>query len=127
MIAHRIATLADVAATARTYGLSLPLRDFLDGFYENPRPTALADEPPLLAATLHDDGFADTYLAAVCDHLCRENRFPCPVWVERPERRLSKPWFAARTHGLRMIHLQESPPAFRERDIFVSANALSRA
>jgi hypothetical protein len=37
------------------------------------------------------------------------------------------PWFAMKCHGGRMCMLIESPPAFRERNIFVSANALSRA
>jgi len=36
-------------------------------------------------------------------------------------------WFAMKCHGGRMCMLIESPPAFRERNIFVSANALSRA
>jgi hypothetical protein len=34
-------------------------------------------------------------------------------------------FFAAKTNALRMLHLMDSPAAFRERNIFVSANALS--
>jgi len=127
MIARRISRLSDVAEMARQEGnLSFPLRDFLDGFYTDPACEKLSDEPGLLARVLADDGFADAYLAAVCDHLCRQYKFPRPAWTKTPARILRKPHFAARTHGLRMILLQESPPAFRERNIFVSANTLSR-
>jgi hypothetical protein len=37
------------------------------------------------------------------------------------------PWFAAKSPNLKAILLQESPAAFRVRNLFVSANALSRA
>ncbi len=128
MIAQRISRLSDVAEMARQKGnLSFPLRDFLDGFYAAPSDDKLSGEPELLAEALGDDGFADAYLAAVCDHLCRQYTLLRPAWVKTPARILRKPHFAARTHGLRMILLQESPPAFRERNIFVSANTLSRA
>ena len=128
MIAERVANLAEVARLAAEEGsISFPLRDFLDGFYASPSPARLAEEPRLLCSELHDDGFADAYLAAACDHLCRRYRFQRPAWVKSAGRILSKPYFAAKTLPLRMVLLQESPPAFRERNIFVSANALSRA
>jgi hypothetical protein len=127
MIAKRVASLADVASLAAEEGsLSFPLRDFLDGFQSEPHPAKLAKEPPKLSAILRDDGLADAYLAAVCDHLCRRHRLVPPAWISDPSRILRMPHFAAKTHGLRMILLQESPAAFRERNIFVSANALSR-
>jgi hypothetical protein len=40
---------------------------------------------------------------------------------------LRNPWFAMKSHGGRMCMLIESPAAFRESKIFISANALSRA
>lgn len=128
MIAQRIASLQEVAGAVREgEKLRDPLRDFLDGFYADPRPERLAEEPPLLAGALNDGGFADAYLAAVGDHLSRRHRLPRPAWVNGPARVLKHPYFAAKTHALRMIYLQESPSAFRERNIFVSANTLSRA
>jgi hypothetical protein len=128
MIAERIATLKMVAEMVERDGqLSFALRDFLDGFYEAPSCDKLTDEPPFLTNSLHDDGFADAYLAAVCDHLCRKFQLPPPPWIHHPLRILKKPYFAAKTVPLRMLYLQESPTAFRKRNIFVSENALSRA
>jgi len=128
MSVERISSLKEVAEAARgEKSFSYPLRDFLDGFYADPKPEKLFDEPPLLIDSIKDEGLADAYLAAVCDQLCRQYRFRRPSWIRKSRRVLKKPYFAAKTHGLRMIYLQESPPAFRERNIFVSANTLSRA
>jgi hypothetical protein len=128
MIAERIASLAEVAQIALQEGsLSFALRDFLDGFYADVNLQKLSEEPQHISAALDDNGFADAYLAAVCDHLCRLYALPKPDWIFALGRILQRPHFAAKTHGLRMVLLQESPPAFRERNIFVSANALSRA
>jgi hypothetical protein len=128
MIAERIASLAEVARIALQEGsLSFALRDFLDGFYADVNLQKLSEEPQHISAALDDNGFADAYLAAVCDHLCRLYALPKPNWIFAPGRILQRPHFAAKTYGLTMVLLQESPPAFRERNIFVSANALSRA
>ncbi len=127
MIASRLFSLREVAETACLEGsLSHALRDFLDGFHAMPLEEKLRDEPMMLAEVLKDHGVADAYLAAVCDHLCRQYRFSRPEWVKSPLRVLEKPYFAAKTHGLRMIYLQESPTAFKQRNLFVSANTLSR-
>lgn len=128
MNAKRISSLSEVAEIARKDGrLSYALRDFLDGFYAEPAEEKVRDEPPFLTSALDDGGLADAYLAAVCDHLCRQYHLPRPAWIKDPLRVLRTPYFAAKTHGLRMIYLQESPTAFRQRNIFVSANALARA
>ena len=128
MIVERVASLAEVAEIALQEGsLSFALRDFLDGFYADTDLQKLSEEPQRISAALDDNGFADAYLAAVCDHLCRRYALHKPDWIFAPGRIIQSPHFAAKTHGLRMVLLQESPPAFRERNIFVSANALSRA
>ena len=128
MIAPRLQSLQEVAAAVLGgQQFNFALRDFLDGFYADPRPEKLKDEPSFLQASLGDSGFADAYLAAVCDHLCRERHFVRPGWIGNPARILKMPYFAARSHGLRMIYLQESPTAFKQRNIFVSSNTLTRA
>jgi hypothetical protein len=101
------------------------IANFLDRFKNDPTPEMLSEEPPILREILNDNGFADASAAAA--HFCQLDGIPFPSWVDKNSRRLKSPWFAAKSHNLRMIILQESPAAFRIRNLFVSANALSRA
>ena len=103
------------------------LRDFLDRFRETPSCDLIAEEPSRLEPQLRDEGRADAFLASTAAYLAQKHQFPTPAWASGNSRALEKPWFAAKTHNLRMILLQESPAAFRIRNLFVSANALSRA
>lgn len=117
--------VARIARDADTLGFSIA--GFLDEFYAEPLPERLAEEPRSLTAMLGDDGLADAYLAGIADHLSRQYHFKPPAWISGPGRILTNPWFALESHGGRMCMLIESPSAFRERNIFISANALSRA
>jgi hypothetical protein len=104
------------------------LSNFLDEFYAAPSAEALAAIPPLLAPALGDIGrVQDAYLAATAEELARANRFRSPAWTSAEERRLHRPWFASSLAALRAVLILESPAAFRSRNLFVSANALTRA
>jgi len=121
-------TLAEVAANCRdAEALSFSIPGFLDEFYAEPLAERLEEEPRSLTAMLADEGLADAYLAGIAEHLSRQYKLKPPAWVFGPGRTLANPWFALKSHGGRMCMLIESPPAFRERNIFISANALSRA
>lgn len=52
--------------------------------------------------------------------------FP-PRWAWAEDRKLKSPWFAHPGPNVRAMLLAESPAPFRERNLFVSENALSRA
>lgn len=69
----------------------------------------------------------DAYLAALAESLCRECGMRPPAWTEQAVYYLKQPWFAGGLENLKAILLAESPAAFRRRNLFVSANALSRA
>ncbi len=103
------------------------VRDFLDQFRHEPDIRLIEDEPARLNSILNDDGVADAYLASVAASLAHEQNWPAPVWARGSARALEKPFFAAKTPKLKAVLLQESPVEFRIRNIFVSANALSRA
>jgi hypothetical protein len=121
-------TLAEVAAIGSdAERLGYAVAEFLDEFYAEPLAERLAEEPRGLTEVLGDEGLADAYLAGIADHLSRAYKLRPPDWVSQPARVLAKPWFALKSHGGRMAMLIESPPAFRERNIFISANALNRA
>jgi hypothetical protein len=99
------------------------LREFLDEFYcgnSDMRARAIASVPTPI------DPIHDAYLAAVAEHLALRFGVSVPQWVEEPDRFLAKPFFAGGLESLKAILLVESPLAFRRRQIFVSANALSR-
>lgn len=120
-------TIAEVATLTRdAESLSYSIPEFLDEFYAEPLAERLVEEPLRLKELLDDDGLADAYLAGIADHLSRQYGLRPPAWVSGPGRILTNPWFALKSHGGRMCMLIESPAAFRERNIFVSANALSR-
>jgi hypothetical protein len=121
----RPATLQDVAVRTQSGESFDPLlREFLDNFYladADGRTSAIREQPVAIGA-VHD-----AYLAAVAEHLALRFGLPIPPWSDEPERFLSRPFFAGAFETLKAILLVESPLAFRRRQIFVSANALSRA
>jgi hypothetical protein len=124
----RPASLAEVASQAAA-GDSFDrcLSNFLDAFYAAPVSTSLAAEPSLLAPSFGESGhLQDAYLAATAEELARRFQFLRPSWTAGEARVLHKPWFATPLVSVRALLLLESPPSFRARNLFVSANALSR-
>lgn len=115
------------AGISDTESFGYRIRDFLDRFRDSPSFDLIAEEPRLLKDILNDEGRADAFLASTAAYLAQKHNFPIPAWARGTSRALARPWFAAKTHNLRMILLQESPAAFRVRNLFVSANALHRA
>lgn len=92
----------------------------MDGFYPKPAEGAIAEEPKKISS------YYDSYLAAVADDWYRRYRWLLTKWCLEENRFLKEPFFAVKTHALHMLYLMDSPAAFRERNIFVSSNALSR-
>lgn len=126
-IAERIVSLAEVAECSdNSEHFSLSFRDFLDGFYADPSDEKLRDEPADLRATLNDGGHANAFLAATAEYLARCYKLTVPRWSMNPARILARPRFAMKTHEGRMFLLLESPPEFRARNIFISADSLTR-
>ena len=126
-VAQRVPNLKTVANLTLSGGeFSYAIRDFLDGFIENPNREAIVDEPPFLDGKVPDGLRLDAYLAAVAEHLCRAHHFSFPTWVGNERRFLKLPWFAMKSHQGRMLLLMDSPSAFRARNLFVSADALKR-
>lgn len=103
------------------------LADFLDEFRLCGRPGSMAEEPERLSVRFDRGEVADAYLAAVAVSLAREAGFAPPAWVWAEDRKLRAPWFASPGLAIRAMLLLESPAPFRERNLFVSENALSRA
>lgn len=125
---RRPSSLAEVARLAEdARGFHVNLRDFLDQFRIDRRADMLADEPRPVAARYEGGEVADAYLAAVAVSLAREIGVIPPAWARSESRKLRFPWFAHRGPALRATLLVESPAPFRERNLFVSENALSRA
>jgi len=128
---RRPATLAAVVERAATPDdLGLNLDEFLDhvnwlakrrGLREKLR-AALRREPPPSG-----DAAMDAYLAATAAHLAAQHGLRPPRWVDRPGRRLQRPWFALSAPWARAWLLRDSPPAFRERNLFTEESPLRRA
>jgi hypothetical protein len=125
---RRPRSLAEVATWSETrQAFTRHLADFLDQFYLERRPEMLAEEPGRLSGRIDEGEVADAYLAATAVTLTRLVDTRPPGWAWEESRKLRQPWFASRGRAIRATLLLESPAAFRERNLFVSANALSRA
>lgn len=121
-------SLAEVAArTEDRDEFDFHIAEFLDEFYLKRRPAMLSEEPGLLRTKIENGEVADAYLAATAVSLARLISQVPPAWARKPERALRLPWFAHPGRSIRATLLAESPAPFRERNLFVSENALSRA
>lgn len=124
----RPASLAAVAEqTLAGASFDLALRDFLDEARAQPGAARICAEPARLRERAAHGDLMDAYLAATAESLAAELGLACPPWVDGEGRALRRPWFAVPWQGLRAVLLIESPAPFRARNLFVSANALSRA
>lgn len=120
-----LAEVAQLALDGESFDLALA--NFLDEFYARPNPEALTESPVLLAPSFGRKGeVQDAYLAATAQELARAYHFSVPAWVATETRRLHRPWFASPLASLRAVLIVESPPSFRERNLFVSQNVLTR-
>jgi hypothetical protein len=68
----------------------------------------------------------DAALAALTEHLARRDGWVLPAWARKPGRYSVKWWFVTPLRGMHPTALQESPPSFRTRGVFITAGALSR-
>lgn len=126
-IIRRPSSLAEVARWTLEDGeFDLHLRDFLHEFAACNQFAMLCEEPALLCEAFADEVVRDAYLAATAAYLAGTIRREAPHWAFDDNRRARRAWFAA-PYGetLQMMLLHESPPEFRERNLFVSANALT--
>lgn len=105
----------------------IELGDFLDSFYRRPTADAVSEEPLLLQGSHPHGAILDAFGAATAEHLCRRFGLPIPAWVYERSRYLDRPFFAMDAPSFRATLLLESPVEFRSRNLFVTANALSRA
>ena len=119
-------TLAEVATVSESLeDFHNHLRDFLHAFKAAPVCEKIAAEPVLMRARFAGGELADAYVAAVAVELSFDLAEARPAWTRKPGRALANPWFAAKSDELRVVLLHESPAGFRERNLFVSENALS--
>lgn len=105
------------------------MRNFLDAFYaadKKHRVQMLQKEPGKLRTCLNDEGVADAYLAAPANYLASQFQISSPLWAQGTDRRPDKPWFVLNHPDARMWLITPSPAAFRERDRFISEDALTR-
>ena len=125
---RRPSSLAEVAAWAESReAFCYHFADFLDQFYLERRREMLTEEPRRLEGRIEEGNVADAYLAATAVALAREIHVNPPSWAWQESRKLRTPWFASQGNAVRATLLAESPAPFRERNLFVSENALSRA
>ena len=113
--------------TAQGEDFSFLLGDFLDGFSRRPSQEALTPEPAPLTGQHPEGTVLDAFLAAVAHALANAQGWPAPEWAFQAARYLHRPFFPVRAAAFRATLLLESPPPFRARNLFVTANALSRA
>jgi len=96
--------------------------NWLDEFYRNPSPQLIQDQPSETSCEK-----VNAFLAASVEHLARKNQMEIPNWVFQPQFRLERPWFPSEMKGdYRLFCLRQSPPEFKFRHIFVTANVLDR-
>jgi hypothetical protein len=117
---HSLKAVAELARDG--VSADYALANFLDEFYRQPTLEMLLDPPPLTGVPV-----TDCYLAATADELGTQFFGRVPRWATRAERHLATPHFTFSTPLGRAYALIATPPAFRERNLFIGEDALKRA
>lgn len=68
----------------------------------------------------------DAAFAALADHLASRDGWAAPAWASDPGRR-TEHWYPSQSPAFYAEASRQSPPAFRHRGVYISANALNRA
>ena len=105
---------------------SILFGNFLDDFYRanmDEKKRLLSDEPEPLNNVRAVDY---VHIAATVHKLANDSGIPVPTWVFKEQYYAKEPFFPVRHPDLRLIYMFESPTEFKHRNMFVSANALSR-
>ncbi len=97
------------------------LKDFYHAFNAAPRPERLSEAPEIVGP--NGSQMLQAYLQAVAVHLSMTHGWRPPEWTEQIIR-APEPWFASPGKAMRHLLLQQSPAPFRERNIFITSDAL---
>jgi hypothetical protein len=79
---------------------------------------SLAPEPVLLARRFPEGCMADAWLAAYAEHAAMIADVEVPSWARDPVRASPEPWFSVQSPDERRLALRDSPPAFKQRNLF---------
>jgi hypothetical protein len=102
-------TLDDYTSTLRRGGVALAT----EVFAPEPQPTGSAQ--------------VDAAFAALATHLADRDGWDAPTWAHDPSRFAVEAWYPAVPVMWRAEADQDSPPAFRDRGIFITSRSLARA
>jgi hypothetical protein len=79
---------------------------------------AIADEPGLRRDGVAEGVVADAWLAAYAELLANTIGNPVPKWAKASTRVSPEPWFATDSQAARSRALRDSPPPFKNRNLF---------
>jgi len=101
--------------------------NFIDDFtrlHDHEQKLALVSEPPVALKSV----YLEAYLAAMTEYLCHRDGLTVPGWTQNKRYFLKEAHYALGKKGspISFVLLAESPVPFRRRNIFVSANAMTR-
>jgi hypothetical protein len=102
-------TLDDYTSTLRRGGVTLAAEVF-------------TPQPPHTGSAQIDAAFA-----ALAAYLADRDGWAVPAWATSPARALAQPWYPAVPAAWRAEAEADSPPAFRDRGIFITSRSLARA
>lgn len=122
---NTIRTVSEKIARGLSSKILIP--NFIDDFTrlrDREQKLALVSEPPIAIKSV----YLEAYLAAMTEYLCHRDGLPVPGWTQEKRYFLKEAHYALGKKGspISFILLAESPVPFRRRNIFVSANAMTR-
>lgn len=81
----------------------------------------IIEEPTQLRTRYPEGAISDAWLAAYAEHLATRTGIPVPAWTGSPKRIVPEPWFSTDSPASWTRALRDSPPAFKNRNLFTEA------